>query len=126
MNSSIIFNSSPEPKSGVNTQKIKKDGEELIIKFKKTTDIAHEIGKFKKPNQILIGFALETENYIENAKRKLEHKNLDLIVVNTEKAISGENNQITIVDKKGNVEINPEKTKIETAKDIFERIIGLV
>ncbi len=107
-------------------QKIKKDGEELTIKFKKTTDIAHEISKSKKPNQILVGFALETENYIENAKRKLEYKNLDLIVVNTEKAISGENNQITIVDKNGNVEVNPEKTKTETAKDIFERIVGLV
>jgi phosphopantothenoylcysteine decarboxylase/phosphopantothenate--cysteine ligase len=106
-------------------QKIKKDGEELTVKFKKTTDIAHEIGKSKKPNQILVGFALETENYIENAKRKLEYKNLDLIVVNTEKAISGENNQITIVDKKGNVEINPEKTKTETAKDIFKRVLEI-
>ena len=63
-------------------KKIKKDNKEINIKFEKTTDILNELGKHKK-NQFLVGFALENDNEIINAKTKLKNKNLDLIVLNS-------------------------------------------
>ncbi len=63
--------------------KIKKSDSELLFKMVKTVDIAFELGKVKKPSQIHVGFALETENETENAKAKLDKKNFDLIVLNS-------------------------------------------
>ena len=62
--------------------KIKKTGDEMTLKLVPTTDIARELGRRKKPNQILVAFAAETDDLIENAKRKLEKKNADLVVAN--------------------------------------------
>ena len=62
--------------------KIKKTGDEMMLKLVPTTDIARELGRRKKPNQILVAFAAETDDLIENAKRKLEKKNADLVVAN--------------------------------------------
>ena len=87
-------------------KKIKKDNNELNIKFEKTTDILFELGQNKK-NQILVGFALENNNELSNAINKLEKKNLDLIVLNSlndEGAGFGyDTNKITVVDCSGNV-----------------------
>jgi len=87
-------------------KKIKKDNNELNIKFEKTTDILFELGQNKK-NQILVGFALENNNELSNAKNKLEKKNLDLIVLNSlndEGAGFGyDTNKITVVDCSGKV-----------------------
>ena len=62
--------------------KIKKTGDGMTLKLVPTTDIARELGRRKKPNQILVAFAAETDDLIENAKRKLEKKNADLVVAN--------------------------------------------
>ena len=110
-------------------KKIKKDNNELNIKFEKTTDILFELGQNKK-NQILVGFALENNNELSNAINKLEKKNLDLIVLNSlndEGAGFGyDTNKITVVDCKGNVTPYNLKKKNEVADDVFKHIIELM
>ncbi len=69
--------------ASVKDRKIKKTDNELVIKLKPTTDIALSLGKIKKPSQFLAGFALETDNELENAREKLTRKNLDMIVLNS-------------------------------------------
>ena len=109
-------------------KKIKKDNNELNIKFEKTTDILFELGQNKK-HQILVGFALENNNELSNAINKLEKKNLDLIVLNSlndEGAGFGyDTNKITVVDCSGNVTPYKLKKKDEVADDIFKHIIEL-
>ncbi len=86
----------------VATEKIKKKDTEFSIELIKTKDIARELGKQKKKDQIMVGFALETNNEIENAKGKLESKNLDFIVLNSMKnkgtCFGSDNNKISIID----------------------------
>ena len=110
-------------------KKIKKDNNELNIKFEKTTDILFELGQNKK-NQILVGFALENNNELSNAIDKLEKKNLDLIVLNSlndEGAGFGyDTNKITVVDCSGNVTPYKLKKKNEVADDVFKHIIELM
>ena len=110
-------------------KKIKKDNNELNIKFEKTTDILFELGQNKK-NQILVGFALENNNELSHAKNKLEKKNLDLIVLNSlndEGAGFGyDTNKITVVDCSGNVTPYKLKKKNEVADDVFKHIIELI
>ena len=83
-------------------KKIKKNIQELNIKFEKTKDILFELGKIKS-NQFLVGFALENENEIFNAKNKMKKKNLDLIVLNSLNdpgaGFGGETNKVTLIDK---------------------------
>jgi phosphopantothenoylcysteine decarboxylase/phosphopantothenate--cysteine ligase len=109
--------------------KIKKIGDRLTIDLSKTTDILSEMGNSKKDNQFVVGFALETENEFENAKLKLERKNLDMIVLNSlnNKGAGFEHstNQVTIIDKQNNIKIFELKDKIEVAKDIVQQIIEL-
>ncbi len=115
-----------KPKNVAN-QKIKKCDDELSIELEKTKDILASMGKLKK-NQFLIGFALETENEIENAKLKIEKKNLDLIVLNSlqdEGAGFGKpTNKITFIDKNFVVEPMELKTKEQVAADIINKIIN--
>ena len=110
-------------------KKIKKDNNELNIKFEKTIDILFELGQNKK-NQILVGFALENNNELSNAINKLEKKNLDLIVLNSlndEGAGFGyDTNKITVVDCSGNVTPYKLKKKNEVADDVFKHIIELM
>ncbi len=110
-------------------KKIKKDNNELNIKFEKTTDILFELGQNKK-NQILVGFALENNNELSHAKSKLEKKNLDFIVLNSlndEGAGFGyDTNKITVVDCSGKVTPYKLKKKDEVAKDVFKHIIELM
>ena len=110
-------------------KKIKKDNNELNIKFEKTTDILFELGQNKK-NQILVGFALENNNELSNAINKLEKKNLDLIVLNSlndEGAGFGyDTNKITVVDCLGKVTPYELKKKDEVADDVFKHIIELM
>ena len=110
-------------------KKIKKDNNELNIKFEKTTDILFELGQNKK-HQILVGFALENNNELSHAKNKLEKKNLDLIVLNSlndEGAGFGyDTNKITVVDCSGNVTPYKLKKKNEVADDVFKHIIELM
>ena len=110
-------------------KKIKKDNNELNIKFEKTRDILFELGQNKK-NQILVGFALENNNELSHAKNKLEKKNLDLIVLNSlndEGAGFGyDTNKITVIDYSGKVTPYKLKKKDEVANDIFKHIIELM
>lgn len=107
-------------------KKIKKSGEELSIELVKTKDILREVGVNKKENQVIVGFALETNNELEHAQSKLERKNLDLIVLNSLKnegaGFQHDTNQITILDKQNKITNYELKTKIEVAKDIIDYI----
>ena len=113
----------------VSITKIKKSGDELHLKLKKTKDILAELGKLKSKKQILVGFALETNNELDNAKQKLAKKNLDFIVLNslrTKGAGFGfDTNKITIIDKLGKQTDFKLKSKTEVAFDIVQKIIAL-
>ena len=106
--------------------KIKKKEEELTLDLVKTKDIASEMGKEKKPDQICVGFALETDNEMDNALSKLNKKNLDMIVLNSLRdegaGFQHDTNKITIVDKSGNVVKFDLKSKAEVAGDILDYI----
>lgn len=108
-------------------QKIKKSEAEFSITLEKTKDILVSLGKIKK-NQYLIGFALETENEIENAKLKIQKKNLDLIVLNSlrdEGAGFGKStNKVTFIDSIFSIEPQQLKSKEEVAEDIVNKIIS--
>ena len=109
------------------SQKVRKSEENWNITLQKTNDILLEVSQMKKENQILVGFALETENEMENATAKLEQKNLDLIVLNSLNdkgaGFSYNTNKITIIEKDNNVQEFELKHKSEVAKDIMDKII---
>lgn len=111
-------------------KKIKRKGDDMIIELKPTKDIAAELGKQKKDNQILIGFALETDNEEKNAAGKLVKKNLDFIVLNSlqDKGAGFEHdtNKISIVYKDNNIKKFELKSKAEVATDIVDEIEQLV
>jgi phosphopantothenoylcysteine decarboxylase/phosphopantothenate--cysteine ligase len=113
------------PKS-VSDKKIKKKEEEFNIELAKTIDIAKETGKIKREGQITVGFALETDHEIENAKAKLSSKNLDLIVLNSLNdqgaGFGYDTNKITILGKDNKVRHFELKSKKEVASDILETI----
>lgn len=107
-------------------EKIKRKKDDLVIRLKPTQDIAANLGSRKKENQILVGFALETNNEAENAQGKLKRKNLDFIVLNSlkdENACFGyDTNKITIIEKNGNTQAFSLKSKTEVAKDIIDKV----
>jgi phosphopantothenoylcysteine decarboxylase/phosphopantothenate--cysteine ligase len=106
--------------------KIKKSEDSFTIELEKTKDILASLGSIKK-NQFLIGFALETENEIENAKLKVQKKNLDLIVLNSLQdkgaGFGSSTNKVTFIDKDFNVELMELKSKEAVADDILNKII---
>ncbi|MBK7713178.1 MAG: bifunctional phosphopantothenoylcysteine decarboxylase/phosphopantothenate--cysteine ligase CoaBC [Bacteroidales bacterium] len=122
--SAAVADFTPETTSSI---KIKKDNSGLTIKLKPTADIAAELGKIKKPVQLLAGFALETNNELENAKEKLARKNLDLIVLNSlnEKGAGFEysTNRVTLIDRNNNIDKFKLKSKDEVARDILDKIV---
>jgi len=111
----------------VSVQKLKKQAAKMSIDLEKTVDIAECLGKQKKTGQFSVGFALETEHELENARKKLQSKNFDLIVLNSlqdEGAGFGhDTNKIKIIDKMDRVEEYGLKPKSEVAKDIVNSII---
>ena len=110
----------------VASEKIKKNEDDLVLHLTKTKDILKSLGEIKK-KQFLVGFALETENEVENAKLKLKKKNLDLIVLNSLRdegaGFKSDTNKITLISKDNNVIPFSVKPKIEVAKDILDFII---
>ena len=110
----------------VATEKIKKKEGTLTIVLEKTKDILASAGTIKK-HQFLVGFALETQNELENAKKKLEKKNLDLIVLNSLRdkgaGFKGDTNKVTLLDKDNKVTPFEVKSKANVATDILEHII---
>ena len=113
------------PKSAA-SQKMKKKDSSLSIELKPTKDILASVGKIKE-DQFLVGFALETNNELENAKSKLKRKNLDLIVLNSLQdkgaGFRGNTNKITLIDENENITSFELKSKSEVAEDIFNVII---
>ncbi|WP_396167409.1 bifunctional phosphopantothenoylcysteine decarboxylase/phosphopantothenate--cysteine ligase CoaBC [Flavobacterium sp.] len=111
----------------VANQKIKKTEESFSIELEKTKDILAALGKAKK-NQFLIGFALETENEIENAKLKIQKKNLDLIVLNSLQDVGAgfgkPTNKVTFIDKNFHIEPMELKLKEAVAVDILNKVIN--
>ena len=110
-------------------QKIKKKDTELSISLKKTTDILAQLGSRKKVNQILVGFALETEHEEEHAKAKLIKKNLDFIVLNSLNdkgaGFKTDTNKITIFNKDFDKKEFQVKSKTEVAVDISHEVLKL-
>lgn len=108
------------------TEKIKREKENYTIELTPTTDIAAALGKAKRPNQILVGFALETNNEEANAKGKLTRKNLDFIVLNSLQdqgaGFGGDTNKIRIYSKNGETVSYNLKSKKEVASDIVDAI----
>ena len=107
-------------------EKIKSSDNELILRLEATVDIAFELGKRKKENQFLAGFALETNNELQNASEKLRKKNFDCIVLNSmndeNATFNYDTNKITIVDNDGTCTEYELKAKSSVAKDIINYI----
>ena len=111
------------------SKKIKKSDEDLVIRLDRNKDIAYEIGKVKK-DKILVGFAAETNDLIENATKKVKKKNLDFIVANDltkEGAGFGvDTNIVKIIDKEGLITEYPIMTKDEVANVILDKVKDLL
>jgi phosphopantothenoylcysteine decarboxylase/phosphopantothenate--cysteine ligase len=112
----------------ISEEKIKKENE-LTLHLKSTPDILSEMGK-RKSNKVLVGFSIETENEIENSKKKLKEKNLDLIVVNNPNLPGAgfelDTNIVTLIDRKGRVEKLPLMTKKDLADKILDKVLTLL
>lgn len=110
----------------VATQKIKKKSETLTLELEKTKDILASLGDIKK-QQYLVGFALETNNELENAKGKLKKKNLNLIVLNSLKdkgaGFKGNTNKVTFIDDRNEVKAFELKSKTDVAVDLLNKIL---
>ena len=108
-------------------EKIKKQNATMTIDIRSTPDILKMLGEKKSKKQILVGFALETENELSNAQSKLQKKNLDLIVLNSTKdkgaAFGTDTNIVTLIDKKGTVNKLPLLPKFDVAVEILNRIV---
>lgn len=115
-----------KPKEIQNT-KLKKKEQNITLELVSTVDIAKSLGSVKRKDQVLVGFALETDNAIENARQKLIKKNFDLIVVNSlEDPGAGfqfDTNKITILDKHNNTFNFELKSKKKVAEDIIDKVI---
>lgn len=113
----------------ISNQKIKKNSSEISLSLRKNFDIAYELGKVKE-NRILIGFAAETENLINNAKTKILKKNLDFIVANdlTQEGAGfrGDTNIVKIINKSGNTISLPKMSKEEVANTILDEAIKIL
>ena len=107
--------------------KIKKSDGLNQIKLELTKDILNKASSIKKSNQYVVGFALETDNEIDNAIKKLEEKNLDLIILNSlndrDAGFGFDTNKISIIDSKKNIDNFDNKTKDKVAVDIFNKIL---
>ncbi|HMT29262.1 MAG TPA: bifunctional phosphopantothenoylcysteine decarboxylase/phosphopantothenate--cysteine ligase CoaBC [Bacteroidia bacterium] len=112
----------------IEQKKIKKSAQQFSIELKATKDILAQMGSEKKSHQLLVGFALETENELQNAIGKLERKNLDLIVLNSMQdkgaGFNSDTNKITIIEKNKNTTSYTLKSKKEVASDIADKIIS--
>ena len=108
------------------TKKIKREGDDLIIRLKPTHDIAAALGQMKRSNQLLVGFALETNNEEANAQKKLQKKNLDFIVLNSLQnrgtCFQSDENQISIISQDGKNDYD-KKNKKYVAADIVDEIV---
>jgi len=118
-----------KPKNQEST-KLKRGKDDLVLQLSPTNDIAAALGKRKKQNQFLVGFALETDNELQNAQNKLKKKNLDFIVLNSmqndQTCFGYDTNKIWIIRNDGTCSDYPLKTKKEVACDIVEEIVKCI
>lgn len=109
------------------SQKIKKKSDEMSIELKKTIDIAATLGKEKGEHQLMMGFALETQNALENAQSKLQRKGFDLIALNSLQdegaGFRYDTNKVTLIDSDGEIQEFELKSKDAVAQDILTAII---
>ncbi len=110
-------------------QKIKRVGDDLLLKLKPTQDIAATIGTMKGEGQRIVAFALETNEEESNAQRKLEKKNADFIVLNSTRILGttfqADDNQISIINKEGKKSY-AKKPKTEVARDIIDELVSIL
>jgi len=111
-------------------KKIKKQNNNLTIELVENPDIAQTLGKMKKANQRLVGFALETNDEIANARKKIQKKNFDFIVLNSLKdknaGFNFDTNKITIIHSDNNTQEFELKSKKKVAEDIIEVLVGIL
>ncbi len=109
--------------------KLKRGGEELVLRLKPTEDIAARLGSMKREGQLVAGFALETDNELANAIAKMKRKNLDMIILNSLResgaGFGHETNRVTIINRNNNIDKFGLKPKEEVAIDILNKIISL-
>ena len=110
----------------VSDEKMKKSDGELLLELEKTDDILLYLGQNKKEGQFLCGFSMETQNLVENSRKKLEKKNLDMVAANNLKVegagFQGDTNCMTLITKEEEIEL-PLMSKEETAAQIFNQIL---
>lgn len=108
------------------SEKIKKVNGDFHLELEETEDIAYTLGKSKRNDQLVVGFALESENELEHARQKLKHKNFDMIVLNSIRdegaGFGHDTNKITIIRRDGTTKKFDLKTKDEVARDITNEI----
>lgn len=111
------------------TRKIKREGDEMLLRLKPTEDIAATIGKMKSERQRIVAFALETNEEESNARKKLDKKNADFIVLNSTRnpgtTFQSDDNQITIINKEGR-KCYAKKPKAEVARDIVDELVSVL
>jgi phosphopantothenoylcysteine decarboxylase/phosphopantothenate--cysteine ligase len=111
-------------------EKIKKNSKSFTLELSRTKDILLSLGEKKKAGQILVGFALENRDEVDNAKKKLESKNADMIVLNSLNDVGAgfgfDTNQVTIFEKNGTTIPFGKKSKQLVARDIVDRILKLL
>ena len=109
--------------------KIKREGDDLVLRLKPTHDIAAALGRMKQPHQHLVGFALETNDETAHAQDKLRRKNLDFIVLNSLRDAGAgfrhDTNKVTIISD-SDIKEYPLKSKAEVAKDIVDELVRIV
>ena len=113
----------------VDDQKIKRTSANYLLELRPNPDIAASLGKIKRADQVLVGFALETNDEEQNALLKLQKKNLDFIVLNSLRdsgsGFQHDTNKIKILDKSGTITNYDLKPKTEVAVDIVNKLIGI-
>ncbi|MBI5970512.1 MAG: bifunctional phosphopantothenoylcysteine decarboxylase/phosphopantothenate--cysteine ligase CoaBC [Deltaproteobacteria bacterium] len=105
--------------------KVKKDADRLNVELERTADVLKHMGKKKKKDQTLVGFALETEDLEKNAKKKLKDKNLDLVIANGAAGLDSKVNEVMMINREGDVELLPLLPKDEVADRILDTVIKL-
>ena len=112
----------------ISDQKVKKADGELSIEMERTDDILKYLGEHKREDQFLCGFSMETEHMLENSRKKLEKKNLDMIVANNVKVegagFAGDTNIVTLITKDDETQL-PLLSKEETAVEIMNKILEI-
>lgn len=115
--------------ASVAENKIKREGNRLTLELAPTQDIAKALGQMKKENQVMVGFALETDDEENHAKEKLQKKNLDFIVLNSLQdpgaGFRHNTNKITLIDREGEKSF-PLKEKKEVARDIVNKLVTII